>query len=91
MKKMNVEDGLAIIGALIVMVGVFFAAEDALAGSNSNPPVEQIRLPSRILAEDEAARQAEMAERAAESIQNALKLDLDIRLGNHTSTVRRGD
>jgi hypothetical protein len=88
MKKLNREDALAVLGAVIVMVGVFFAAEDALAGSNVRDRETQTRLPARILKKDEAARQADMAERAAEAVLRAAQLELDIRLGIHTSTVR---
>ncbi len=88
MKNVNMDNGLAILGTVIVLVGVFFAAEDALAGSNVRDQEAHVRLPARILKEDEAARQADMADRAAESVLTAARLELDIRLGNHTSTVR---
>jgi hypothetical protein len=88
MKKLNRQDAFAVLGTAIVMVGVFFAAEDALAGSDVRDQEAQIRLPARILGKDETARQAEMAERAAKSIIDAARLELDIRLGNHTSAVR---
>jgi hypothetical protein len=88
MNKFSIEDGLAIVAAGIVLVGVFFAAEDALAGTDVRDQEAQTRLPARILNKEEATRQAEMAERAAESILTATELELDIRLGNHTSTVR---
>ncbi len=88
MKKLTMEDALAVLGAVVVLVGVFFAAEDALAGSDVRDQEAQIRLPARILNKDEAARQAEMAERAAASVVDAARLELDIRLGNHTSSVR---
>jgi hypothetical protein len=88
MKKLNREDAFAVLSAVIVMVGVLFAAEDALAGSDVREPEAQIRLPARVACRDAAARQAEMAERAADSIIDAARLELDIRLGNHTSSVR---
>lgn len=88
MKRLNMESGLAILAAVVVLVGVFFAAEDALAGSEITPHQEQIRLPARIVNKDEASRQADMADDAARSVRKAVELDLDIQLGNHTSTVR---
>ena len=88
MKKLNMETGFAILAAVVVLVGVFFAAEDALAGSDIAPHPEQVRLPARILNEDDASRQASMAADAAESVREAVRLDLDIQLGSHTSTVR---
>ena len=88
MKRLNMETGFAILAAVVVLVGVFFAAEDALAGSEIAPHQEQVRLPARIVTKDEATRQVEMAEDAAESIEKAVRLDLDIQLGNHTSTVK---
>ena len=59
MKNMNMDNGLAILGTVIVLVGVFFAAEDALAGSNGRDQEAHERLPARILNKDEAARQAD--------------------------------
>ena len=88
MKKLNIEDVLATIGAVVVMVGVLFAAEDALAGTDIADPPLTPRLPARILSQEEAARQSAMAEMAAKSIEKAIRLDLDIQLGNHMSTVR---
>ena len=88
MNRLNTESGFAILAAAVVLVGVFFAAEDALAGSEIAPHQEQVRLPARIAKKDETARQADMAEDAVESVKEALRLDLDIQLGNHTSTVK---
>jgi hypothetical protein len=84
---MNMENVFAILAAVVVLVGVFFAAEDALAGSGIAPHQEQVRLPARVANKDETARQADMAEDAARSVKEAVRLDLDIQLGNHTSTV----
>lgn len=91
MKKQNMDNGFAILAALVVLVGVFFAAEDALAGSEIASHQEQVRLPARIVNKDETSRQVEMAEDAARSVKDAVRLDLDIQLGNHISTVKRRD
>lgn len=87
MKRMNMEDGFAILAAVVVLVGVFFAAEDALAGSEIAPHQEQVRLPARIINKDESSRQVDMAEDAARSVKEAVRLGLDIQLGNHTLIV----
>ena len=91
MKKINIEHGFAILAAVVVLVGVFFAAEDALAGSEITPHQEQVRLPARIVNKDESSRQVAMAEDAARSVKKAVQLELDIQLGNHISTVKRRD
>ena len=91
MKKISIEHGFAILAAVVVLVGVFFAAEDALAGSEITPHQEQVRLPARIVSKDESSRQLAMAEDAARSVREAVQLELDIQLGNHISTVKRRD
>lgn len=88
MKKLSIEDVLAAIAAVVVMIGVLFAAEDALAGAAMADPALTPRLPARVLSQEAAARQSAMAEMAAKSIEKAIRLDLDIQLGNHISTVR---
>lgn len=40
MKFRNIEDRLALVAALIVLVGVSLAAEDALAGGNDTAGLE---------------------------------------------------
>ncbi len=91
MKKLNTENSFAILAAAVVLVGVFFAAEDALAGSEIAPHQEQVRLPARIVNKDNALRQVDMAEDAAQSVKEAIRLDLDIQLGNHTSIANGRD
>lgn len=91
MKKVNIEDALAVIGAVVVLIGVFFAAGDALAGAETTKPTLTPRLPARIVSQEAAARQSAMAALAAESIEKAIRLDLDIQLGNHISAVRNAE
>jgi hypothetical protein len=91
MKLSNIEERLALIGALIVLFGVSMAAEDALA--------DDTRIKSTAIAvheaagdtlESAAAANAEAAQRAVESIALKNRIDLDIRLEDHTSTLIAG-
>ena len=88
MRKLDLVNGFAVLGTLVVLIGIFAAAGDALAGSNAPEAAEQTRLPARSVDKDAAERQTAMAERSMASLQEALRLDLDIQLGNHISTVR---
>ena len=88
MKKFNVENSLAVLGAVVVLVGVFFAAEDALAGSQAIERDDPVRLPARVVEKDNPSRQASMAEEAAAELKKDVRLSLDIQLRAHNSTVR---
>ncbi len=87
MRKLNVENGLAVLGAIVVLVGVVFAAEDALAGSAPLKHADAVRLPSRIVSTENAERQASMAAEAAAAVEKAVQLDLDIRLRDTMSVA----
>lgn len=91
MKHSNIEDRLALIGALIVLFGVSMAAEDALAGDAeiTSTAIAIHEAAAGTLAQAEAANM-EAAERAAESLALEIGLELDIRLEDHTSTLIAG-
>ncbi|MEM8815593.1 MAG: hypothetical protein AAGE85_07180 [Pseudomonadota bacterium] len=97
MKRINIENGLAIVGAVIVLVGVFSAAESALADDKTaleraTQPVAEAASRNDAkdaadAAEKNADEHAEMAREAADAIREANLLDLDIQLRNPTSIV----
>ena len=89
MGNRNIVNGLAIIGAILVLVGVTIAANTALAEEAAG--VRALTATSDSLQdkgranEDKAHREA--AEAASDRIVLDTKLDLEIRLADHTSTV----
>lgn len=91
MKTSNLEERLALIGALVVLLGVSMAAEDALA---DDAEITTTAIAIHEAAEDtlETARMAnrEAAADAAESLALENWIDLDFRLEDHTSTLIAG-
>jgi pyruvate/2-oxoglutarate dehydrogenase complex dihydrolipoamide acyltransferase (E2) component len=94
MKAQNIENNLALVGALIVLVGVLFAAEDALGfetadASTTTQTIEDVA--SKDVASSTksgaADASAEAAAQAAKSLALENTIDLDIRLVDHTSTL----
>jgi hypothetical protein len=89
MKSRNFEDNLALIAALIVLLGVSFAAEDALAKNSTG--VTSTALAIHNAAEstlvDAAEANVEAVTRAVESLAQETCIDLDIKLGDRTSTL----
>ena len=89
MGNRNIVNGLALIGAILVLVGVTIAANTALAEEATG--VRALASTSDSLADkgraknDEANREA--ADAASDRIALDTKLDLEIRLADHTSTV----
>jgi len=91
MKLKNLENHLALLGAVIVLVGVSFAAEDALAKETRD-------VTNMAAADDVAASALKIAEkaskdaaaRAAESIALDVMIDLDIKLADTSSTLVAG-
>lgn len=89
MKARNVENGLALVGAIVVLVGVSFAAENALAEENAIVTTSAIavnNVANDTLNGAEEAN-AETAAAAAASLALENRLDLDIQLGDRTSTL----
>jgi hypothetical protein len=89
MKARNVENGLALVGAIVVLVGVSFAAENALAEENAIVTTSAVavhNVANDTLNGAEEAN-AETAAAAAASLALENRLDLDIQLGDRTSTL----
>lgn len=82
MNKRNVENGLALAGAVLVLVGVTFAASSALAE-------ELPRIDAPAAAIDTAANEVngDAARDAVERIALDNALDLDIRFKSHISDL----
>ena len=93
MKARNIEDRLALVGALIVLFGVTSAAGDALAEEQAEITTTAVAI--EIAAEDtlETAERAnaDAAAQAAESLVLETSIDLDIRLGDHISVLIAGN
>jgi hypothetical protein len=93
MKARNIEDRLALVGALIVLFGVTSAAEDALAEDQAEVTTTAVAID--IAAEDTLASaakaNADAAAQAAESLVLEPSIDLDIKLGDHTSLLIAGN
>lgn len=82
MNKRNIENGLAIAGALLVLLGVTAAASSALADevSGSKTIADEPRAAAEQVTSD-AAREA------AQRIANEIELDLDIRFLTNMSEI----
>ena len=92
MKAANIEKGLALVGALLVLSGVSSAAEDAFAVETADITTNAVAIhdtadDTRAIA---AKANAESADRAAKALAAKNWLDLDIRLDDHTSTLIAG-
>ena len=89
MKATKIEDRLALVGALIVLIGVSFAAEDALAEEAADTTTTAVA--AREAAENtiEIAEEAneDAAARAIESLSLENWIHLDIRLDDHISVL----
>lgn len=89
MGNKNIVNGLALIGAVLVLVGVTIAANTALAEEAKSarlPAVATKNLSDEGKATAEKANR-EAADDAADSIALDNKVDLEIRLLDRTSTV----
>lgn len=89
MKAKNIENNLALIGALIVLIGVSFAAEDALGFETADDTTTAIAIHD---VADSTTRGAAKASRdAAAQAARALAMEnwvnLDIKLEDRTSTL----
>lgn len=91
MKFKNLENHLALLAAVVVLIGVSFAAEDALAKETRD-------VTDMAVAADAAASALKIAEkaskdsaaRAAEALAMDVLVDLDIKLADTSSTVMAG-
>jgi hypothetical protein len=89
MKARNIENNLALVGALVVLVGVLFAAEDALGFETADvtPTFIAIRDVADSTRSDAAKANADAAALAAKSLARENWIDLDIKLDDRTSTL----
>lgn len=89
MKATNIEDRLAMLAALVVLVGVTFAAGDALAQEAAGVTTTAVAIHDTSVSTLANAEQAneEAAAHAAESLALTNWIDLDIQLVDRTSTL----
>lgn len=89
MKTRNIEGGLALIGAIVVLVGVSFAGSSALAEEHSNLTTTAIAIHNAANDTLDGATIAneETAAAAAASLAFENWIELDIRLTDRTSTL----
>ena len=89
MKARNVENGLALVGAIVVLIGVSFAADNALAKENTDIATEAVAIQNatdNTLNSAEKAN-AETAAAAAASLALENGIELDIQLEDRTSML----
>ena len=89
MKARNLENNLALVGALIVLVGVSFAAEDALGVEIADVTTKAIAIHdvSDSTTSGAAKATADAAAQAAKSLALENWISLDIKLEDRTSTL----
>lgn len=89
MNDRNIVNVLALFGAIIVIVGVMFAATSALAEERPTVVTTAVAIHDAADASVDKATvaNAEAASAASEQLARDLRLDLDIRLIGHTSTT----
>jgi hypothetical protein len=89
MKAKNIENNLALIGALIVLVGVSFAAEDALGFETADVTTTATAIHDVADSTTSSAAQAtaDAAALAAKSLARENWIELDIKLEDHRSTL----
>lgn len=89
MKTRNIENGLALVGAIVVLVGVSFAADNALAEEHSNVISTAVAIHDTAddTLESAAEANAETAATAATSLALENWFVLDIQLDDRTSTL----
>lgn len=94
MKARNIENGLAVIGAIVVLIGVSFAADNALADEHAGITTTAVAIHNvaDVTLITAAEANTETAAKAATSLAFENWIDLDIQLADLTSTlIARGD
>lgn len=93
MKTRNIENGLALLGAMIVIIGVSFAAESALAKESAHVTATAATINDVADNTIRGAKQAinEAASQAAQSLATENWVDLDIKFVDHTSSLAAGE
>lgn len=89
MKTRNIEDKLALAGAIIVLVGVSFAGSSALAEEHTDLTTTALAIHNAADGTLDGAARANEETAAAAAASLALEnwIDLDIRLDDRTSTL----
>ena len=89
MKARNFENNLAVIAALIVLVGVSFAAEDALGLETADVTTTAVAIHNAgdNTLSSAAKANSDAAEEAAQSLALQNWIALDIKLQDRTSTL----
>lgn len=87
MKATNIEERLALVGVLIVLIGVSFAAEDALAEETVDTATVALHEAAENTIEIAEEANEDAAARAIEALALETVTDLDIRLDDHTSVL----
>lgn len=92
MKRKNIENGLALLGAVVVLIGVSSAATSAFAAQSTELESKAIAVHGAGAATLAAARKANSrsAAAAARSIARENLATLDIELADRTSTLSAG-
>lgn len=89
MKARNIENGLALAGAIVVLIGVSFAADTALAEESADLTTSAVAIhdaADNTLSSAEQAN-AETAARAVESLALENQIEVDIQFEDRTSTL----
>lgn len=92
MNARNIEERLALLGVLLVLIGVSSAAEEALAAETADVATPELVIHETADDTLEIAKQAnaEAAANAAAALAKEIGADLDIRLNDHTSVLIAG-
>ena len=92
MKTRNIENSLALLGAMIVIIGVSFAAQSALATESAHVTATAEAIEDVADHTLKSAKQAnyEAANQAARSLASENWIDLDIRFDDRTSMLAAG-
>ena len=89
MGNRNIVNGLALIGASLVIIGVTFAANSALAGETrvARAPESATNVEAEIKKTDAGKANREAANEAVDGLAEDNRLDLEIRLADHTNKL----
>jgi len=93
MKARKIENGLALAAAIVVLIGVSSAADNAFAQENADVTTTSVATHNAVndTLSGAARANAETAAEAVASLTLENRIELDIRLGDRTSTsIARG-
>jgi hypothetical protein len=89
MKAIKIENGLAVVGAIVVLIGVSFAAGNALAEDHATvtTTAEAVENTTHSTLNSAEQANAETAAAALASLALENRIELDIQLRGRTSTL----